>query len=167
MRMTIHQSLWPARLWQDYIHNVPVILESQKPYDSPTPVAWAGTVPSVQLQVGRSGDRIPARFSPSVQIGPGAPSGPLFPWGKAAGEWYWSPPPPNLALMLKKMKSYISTPIWAFMACLRANVTFTPVTWLQLHRKHTNTDTPTAQTAETHWSTRTPLRAVSRLMTSA
>jgi len=38
----------------------------------------------------------------------------------------------------------------------------TTVTWLQLLRKHTNAGTSTALTAQTHWSTRTQLRALSR-----
>jgi hypothetical protein len=43
----------------------------------------------------------------------------------------------------------------------------TSVTWFQLLRKQTNTGTCTALTAETHWSTRTRLRALSRLLTSS
>ena len=43
----------------------------------------------------------------------------------------------------------------------------TSVTWLQLLRKRTNTDTSTVLTAETHWSTHTRLRALYRLVTSA
>jgi hypothetical protein len=38
------------------------------------------------------------------------------------------------------------------------------VTWLQLLRKHTNTDTSAALPAESRWSTRTRLRAISRLV---
>jgi len=38
---------------------------------------------------------------------------------------------------------------------------------LQPLRKQTNTGTFTALTAETHWSTRTRLRALSRLVTAA
>ena len=43
----------------------------------------------------------------------------------------------------------------------------TSITWLQPLRKQTNTDTSTALYAEIHWSTRTSLRALSRLVTSA
>jgi len=43
----------------------------------------------------------------------------------------------------------------------------TSVTWLQLLRKQKNAGTSTAPTAETHWPTRTRLRALSRVVTSA
>ena len=43
----------------------------------------------------------------------------------------------------------------------------TSVPWLQPLRKQTNTDTSTAPTAETRWPTRTRLRALSPLVTSA
>jgi hypothetical protein len=43
----------------------------------------------------------------------------------------------------------------------------TSVTWLQLLRKQSNNDTSTALTAETRWSTRTRLCALSCLLTSA
>ena len=43
----------------------------------------------------------------------------------------------------------------------------TPVTWLQLLRKQTNTGTSTALTAETYWSTLTRLHTLSRHVTSA
>jgi hypothetical protein len=42
----------------------------------------------------------------------------------------------------------------------------TSFTWLQLLHKQTNTGTSTTLTAETHWSTRTRLCALSRLVTS-
>jgi hypothetical protein len=42
----------------------------------------------------------------------------------------------------------------------------TSVTWLQLLRKQTYTGSSTALTAETRWSTRTRLRALSRLVAS-
>jgi hypothetical protein len=43
----------------------------------------------------------------------------------------------------------------------------TSVTWLQLLRKKTSTAISIALTAKTHWSTRTRLYALSRLVTSA
>jgi hypothetical protein len=43
----------------------------------------------------------------------------------------------------------------------------TTVTWCQLLRKQTNTGTSTARTADTHWSTRTRVCALSWLVTSA
>jgi hypothetical protein len=39
------------------------------------------------------------------------------------------------------------------------------VTWMELLRKQMNTGTPTSPTAETHWSTRTRIRALSRNVT--
>jgi hypothetical protein len=43
----------------------------------------------------------------------------------------------------------------------------TSVTWLHLLRKQMNTSTSTVLIAETHWSTRTRLRALPRLVTTA
>ena len=47
----------------------------------------------------------------------------LFPGGKAAGAWRWTPP--HLAPRLKKEYSYTSTPLWSFLACSMVNFTFT------------------------------------------
>ena len=86
---------------------------------------------SDSLRAGRSGNRIPvgARFSAPVQTGPGAhPAscakgiGSLYRAVKRPGRGVEHPPP--LALRLEKEYSYTSTPLSAFIARSRVNLTY-------------------------------------------
>ena len=75
-------------------------------------------------RAGWSWERIPVekKFSAPVQkaLRPNQPSiqweSVLFPWGKAAGAWCWTPTP-HLAPRLKKEQSCTSTSLWVFVAC--------------------------------------------------
>ena len=87
---------------------------------------------SDSLGLGKSGDRIPveASFSAPVQTGPGShPAYYTMGTGsflgvKRAGRG--ADHPPHLVLRLKKEYSYIPLlPLLAFVACFRANFTFT------------------------------------------
>jgi hypothetical protein len=57
---------------------------------------------------------------PPVQWEPG-----LFPRCKAAGAWHWQPshPPPSSAEVKERVKVYLYSPSWVFMACYRVKCT--------------------------------------------
>ena len=82
------------------------------------------------LQAGQSRDRIlvGARFSTPVQTGPGAyPASYTIGTGSLLGvkrPRVVLTTHPHLEPRLKKQQSYISTPLWAFVACSRVNFTF-------------------------------------------
>ena len=52
----------------------------------------------------------------------------VFPVGKAAGVWCWSPTPSS-AKVKERVELYLLLPFWAFVACLRVNFTFTFMYW--------------------------------------
>jgi hypothetical protein len=48
----------------------------------------------------------------------------VLPWGKAAGVWRW--PPSSFSAEVKgRVELQLYTPVWVFVACFRANFTFT------------------------------------------
>ena len=71
---------------------------------------------SDSLQGGRSGDRIPVRYSAPIQTGPWTQPASYtmcngsFQRGKAAGAWRW-PPTPSSAEVKERVELYLYTPL--------------------------------------------------------